>query len=78
MLARGGELPTGEGWGVRGKLPPRGRGDGDVRGDADRPRGAAAEVKWDGFRAIVSTEDDLRVRSRRGWDIGALGRRSRS
>jgi ATP-dependent DNA ligase len=40
--------------------------------------GAAAEVKWDGFRAIVSTEDDLRVRSRRGWDIGALGRRSRS
>jgi ATP-dependent DNA ligase len=24
------------------------------------------EVKWDGFRAIVSTEDGLRVRSRRG------------
>src|SRR5262249_13730285 len=27
------------------------------------------EVKWDGFRAIVSTEGDLRVRSRRGWDM---------
>ena len=29
----------------------------------------AYEVKWDGFRAIVSTEDGLRVRSRRGWDM---------
>jgi ATP-dependent DNA ligase len=29
----------------------------------------AFEVKWDGFRAIVSTEGSLRVRSRRGWDI---------
>ena len=27
------------------------------------------EVKWDGFRAIVSTEDGLRVRSRRGWNM---------
>jgi bifunctional non-homologous end joining protein LigD len=28
------------------------------------------EVKWDGFRAIVSTEGaPLRVRSRRGWDM---------
>jgi ATP-dependent DNA ligase len=28
------------------------------------------EVKWDGFRAIVSTEGTpLRVRSRRGWDM---------
>jgi ATP-dependent DNA ligase len=26
-------------------------------------------VKWDGFRAIVSTEGLLRVRSRRGWDM---------
>jgi bifunctional non-homologous end joining protein LigD len=43
MLARPGELPTGDGW--------------------------AYEVKWDGFRAIVSTEDGLRVRSRRGWDM---------
>jgi bifunctional non-homologous end joining protein LigD len=43
MLARAGELPTGEDW--------------------------AFEVKWDGFRAIVSTEDGLRVRSRRGWDM---------
>ena len=25
----------------------------------------AFEVKWDGFRAVVSTEDGLRVRSRR-------------
>jgi bifunctional non-homologous end joining protein LigD len=28
------------------------------------------EVKWDGFRAILSTEGaPLRVRSRRGWDL---------
>ena len=27
------------------------------------------EVKWDGFRAIVSTEGPLGVRSRRGWDM---------
>jgi bifunctional non-homologous end joining protein LigD len=27
------------------------------------------ELKWDGFRAIVSTEDGLYVRSRRGWDM---------
>jgi bifunctional non-homologous end joining protein LigD len=27
------------------------------------------ELKWDGFRAIVSTEGPLRVRSRRGWDM---------
>ena len=27
------------------------------------------ELKWDGFRAIVSTEGSLRVRSRRGWDM---------
>jgi len=27
------------------------------------------EVKWDGFRAIVSTDGDLRVRSRRGWNM---------
>ena len=29
--------------------------------------GWSYEVKWDGFRAVVSTEDGLRVRSRRGW-----------
>src|SRR5262245_18567006 len=29
----------------------------------------AYELKWDGFRAIVSTEGMLRVRSRRGWDM---------
>jgi bifunctional non-homologous end joining protein LigD len=29
----------------------------------------AYELKWDGFRAIVSTEGKLRVRSRRGWDM---------
>jgi ATP-dependent DNA ligase len=32
----------------------------------------AYEVKWDGFRAIVSTEVELRVRSRRGWDMTGL------
>jgi bifunctional non-homologous end joining protein LigD len=31
--------------------------------------GWAYEVKWHGFRAMVSTEDGLRVRSRRGWDM---------
>jgi bifunctional non-homologous end joining protein LigD len=31
------------------------------------------EVKWDGFRAIVSTEGGaLRVRSRRAWDMTPL------
>src|SRR5919201_1981549 len=29
----------------------------------------AYEVKWDGFRAIVSTENGLRVRIRRGWNM---------
>jgi bifunctional non-homologous end joining protein LigD len=29
----------------------------------------AFEIKWDGFRAIVSTIDGLRVRSRRGWNM---------
>jgi bifunctional non-homologous end joining protein LigD len=33
--------------------------------------GWSYEVKWDGFRAIVSTEDGLRVRSRRGWNMTA-------
>jgi len=27
------------------------------------------ELKWDGLRAIFSTEDGLRVRSRRGWNM---------
>jgi hypothetical protein len=31
--------------------------------------GRSFELKWDGFRAIVSTEDELRVRSRRGWNM---------
>ena len=32
------------------------------------PRGDYSfEVKWDGFRAIVATEDGLQIRSRRGW-----------
>src|SRR5207247_2182519 len=37
------------------------------------PRGDYAfEVKWDGFRAIVSTKDGLQVRSRRGWNMPKL------
>jgi bifunctional non-homologous end joining protein LigD len=32
----------------------------------------AYEVKWDGFRAIVSTEGRFRVCSRRGWDMTGL------
>src|SRR5215210_1146771 len=31
--------------------------------------GFSYEVKWDGFRAIVSTEGSLRVRNRPGWDM---------
>ena len=31
--------------------------------------GWSYEVKWDGFRALVSTVDGLRVRSRRGWNM---------
>jgi len=31
--------------------------------------GSSFELKWDGFRAIVSTEDGLAVRSRRGWNM---------
>ena len=35
------------------------------------PSGSAwsFELKWDGFRAIVSTEKGLAVRSRRGWNM---------
>jgi bifunctional non-homologous end joining protein LigD len=29
----------------------------------------AYELKWDEFRAIMSTEGPLSVRSRRGWDM---------
>jgi hypothetical protein len=36
-----------------GKLPTRG--------------GWSFEPKWDGFRAVVRSGDDYRVRSRRGW-----------
>jgi len=32
----------------------------------------AFEVKWDGFRAIVSTVEGVRVRSRRGWNMTSL------
>jgi bifunctional non-homologous end joining protein LigD len=31
--------------------------------------GYSYELKWDGFRAIVSTEESLRVRTRRGREI---------
>ena len=34
--------------------------------------GWSYELKWDGFRAIVSTEDGLRVRSRGGWDMTSV------
>src|SRR4051794_29600050 len=38
-------------------------------GDIPAGPGWAFEVKWDGFRALVSTEAGLRVRSRRGWNM---------
>jgi ATP-dependent DNA ligase len=37
-----------------------------------RGRGWAHEPKWDGFRALVSVNGDVRVRGRRGWDMTAL------
>jgi bifunctional non-homologous end joining protein LigD len=44
-----------------------------ARAESTLPVGDYAfEVKWDGFRAIVSTEDGFRVRSRRGWDMAPL------
>jgi|SRR5512133_1698573 bifunctional non-homologous end joining protein LigD len=30
------------------------------------------ELTWDGFRALLSTEHELRLRSRRGWDMTEL------
>jgi bifunctional non-homologous end joining protein LigD len=30
------------------------------------------EVKWDGFRCLLSTEKGLQARSRRGWDMSDL------
>ena len=32
----------------------------------------AYELKWDGFRALLSTESRARLRSRRGWDMTDL------
>ena len=32
----------------------------------------AFEPKWDGFRALVSRNGNLRVKSRRGWDMTPL------
>ena len=40
-------------------------------GPIPRGEGWAFELKWDGFRAIVATENGLRVRSRRGWKMTA-------
>jgi bifunctional non-homologous end joining protein LigD len=34
--------------------------------------GWSFELKWDGFRALVSTEDGLHVCSRRGWNMTAV------
>ena len=34
--------------------------------------GWSHELKWDGFRALVSTEDGLAVRSRRGWNMTSV------
>ena len=38
-------------------------------GPIPRGDGWTFELKYDGFRAIVSTESDLRVRSHRGWNM---------
>ena len=34
--------------------------------------GWSFELKWDGFRALVSTEDGLEVRSRRCWNMAPV------
>jgi ATP-dependent DNA ligase len=34
--------------------------------------GWSYEVKWECFRALVSTEDGLQVRSRRGWSMTGM------
>jgi bifunctional non-homologous end joining protein LigD len=31
--------------------------------------GWSFELKWDGIRGLISTEDGLHVRSRRGWNM---------
>ena len=36
--------------------------------------GWSFEPKYDGFRAVISTERNIRVRSRRGWEMGPLVR----
>src|SRR5689334_4803025 len=41
-----------------GSLPPRGR--------------SGYEVKWDGFRCLLNTENGPRAISRRGWDMTDL------
>ena len=41
-------------------------------GQLPERRGYAFEVKWDGFRGLLSTENGLRIRSRRGWDMTEL------
>jgi ATP-dependent DNA ligase len=32
----------------------------------------ASELKWDGFRALVSRNGDFQVRARRGWNMTPL------
>jgi ATP dependent DNA ligase domain len=41
-------------------------------GPLPRGRGWAYEVKWDGYRAIVSTVDGLKIQSRRRWNMTEL------
>ena len=36
--------------------------------------GWSSEPKYDGFRAVISTEREIRVRSRRGWEMGPFVR----
>jgi ATP-dependent DNA ligase len=44
-----------------------------ARAESTLPVGDYAyELRWDGFRATVSTKDGFRVRRRRGWDMAPL------
>ena len=71
MIGAPGSHSLGSGGGICGAAPSTHAR--PLRADGDW----SYEVKWDGFRAIVSTEGaPLRARSRRGWDMTDLSSRS--
>jgi hypothetical protein len=74
--ARPGRPGLGDEPGRRGRV---GRRPASIGARVERVRTVTAvalsvdsEIKWDGVRAIVSTTNGLRVRSRRGWNMTEL------